>query len=52
MDELQENLRERLILLKRQIKQMYPELSGRLKEEPLLEDQEKRKTKYRIRNDE
>lgn len=43
MDELQEKLLQRLTLLKRQIKKMYPELAERLKEEPLLVDMEKKK---------
>lgn len=43
MDELQESLFKRLTLLKRQIKQMYPELSERLKEGPLAGYPEKKR---------
>ncbi|MCD6017308.1 MAG: hypothetical protein K0S53_429 [Bacteroidetes bacterium] len=43
MDDLQEKLLERLTLLKRQIKKMYPELSERLKEGPLVDDRKKKK---------
>lgn len=43
MDEVQGKLLERLILLKRQIKKMYPELSQRLTEGPLMVDQEEKK---------
>lgn len=43
MDNLQEKLLERLRLLKRQIKRMYPELSERLKEETWAAEPEKQK---------
>ncbi|MGZ5191012.1 MAG: hypothetical protein ACXWCZ_08310 [Flavisolibacter sp.] len=42
MDEIQEKLLERLALLKRQIKKMYPELSVRLKESTIVVDSEKK----------
>ncbi|MES2567811.1 MAG: hypothetical protein V4565_13140 [Bacteroidota bacterium] len=41
MDELQEKLLERLALLKRQIKKMYPELSDRLKDNPINEPEKR-----------
>jgi hypothetical protein len=43
MDELQEKLLERLTLLKRQIKKMYPELADRLKEGPTVVDPDRKK---------
>ncbi|MDF2448443.1 MAG: hypothetical protein K0R26_947 [Bacteroidota bacterium] len=46
MDELQEKLLERLAVLKRQIKKMYPELSDRLKDDQSELDPEKKKHEH------
>lgn len=43
MDELQEKLLERLALLKRQIKEKYPELAERMKERPIVTNTKKKK---------